>query len=264
MRLPFLLAAAATVAWVQPAQAQRTEDEARLAFTMALTWTGSSDLWAVAGQPILRPGSGADSLDLDRGINGGIGVLFGASYFPSAALGLTGEIFFMGIGVEDACTVASAGPDPRTVELCTSINGARKSSSAVLVSVGGMYRIGANQPISPYVRGQAGVLVSNLSPIQMSGTVTDLGTGITYVIYEDPQGTRVTPGFVFGGGFTTPIGKGWQLRAEVRDNLVQIATVAGPTAAGIYEPEITNEWKNLWSVVIGADIVLEKKRGRRY
>lgn len=264
MRANFLLAGVAALSLAPPAHAQKTEDEPRLAFTMALTYTGNSDLWAVSDQPILTPGSGFDLLDLNRSINGGIGVLFGASYFPKSSLGLTGEIFFMGIGVEDACTIASPNPDFRTQELCASIDGATKSSSAVLVSVGGMYRVGANQPISPYLRGQVGVLVSNLSPVEMSGTVTDLGTSLVYVIYDDPSGTRVTPGFVLGGGFTTPLGKGWQLRAEVRDNLVQIATVAGPTGPGDYEPEIVNEWQNLWSIVIGADIVLEKKRGRRY
>ncbi len=264
MRSYTLLAGIAALAWAHPVHAQKTEDEARLAFTMALTYTGSTDLWTVTDQPILTPGSGFDLLDLDRGINGGIGVLFGATYFPKSSLGLSGEIYFMGIGVEDACAVASPSPDARTQEVCSSINGATKSSSAVLATVGGIYRIGANQPISPYARVQAGVLVSNLSPVEMSGTVTDLGTSLVYVIYDDPSGTRVTPGFVLGGGFTTPLGKGWQLRAEVRDNLVQIATVAGPTSLGSYDPEVVNEWQNLWSIVIGADIVLEKKRGRRY
>jgi len=101
-------------------------------------------------------------------------------------------------------------------------------------------------------------------PVATSGTVVVGGEEFTVVVYEDPSNTRVTLGFVFGAGVTTAIGKGWQLRAEVRDNLVQIATVAGPTAPGVDDPEIVNEWKNLWSFVIGADIVLEKKRGRRY
>lgn len=142
--------------------------------------------------------------------------------------------------------------------------------SAIFYHDGPVLRAGANQPISPYIRAQVGLLFSNLSPISTSGTVvvTDPGSGaqeyLQFVVYTDPSSTRVTPGFVFGGGLTAVIGKGWQLRTEVRDNLVQIATVAGPTSPGNDDPEIVNEWKNLWSIVLAADIVLEKKRGRRY
>ena len=184
-------------------------------------------------------------------------MLFSGMYFPKPKLGYVGEVFFMGIGLEDQCAVASPTPNPRTEQLCASIDGATKSSSAVLMSVGPVLRAGADQPISPYIRAQVGLLFSNLSPISTSGTVvvTDPGTGaqeyLQYVVYTDPSSTRVTPGFVFGGGLTAVIGKGWQLRTEVRDNLVQIATVAGPTSPGSDDPEIVNEWKNLWSIVAG-------------
>lgn len=252
-------------AWAAPAAAQKTEDDARLVFTMGLAYTGGTDLWAVSDQPILAvPGPGFDELDLTRDISGGIGIVFDGMYFPKKSLGFAGEIFFTGIGLEDACAVTNTTPDPESVEVCSTIDGATKSSSAVLITVGPVFRIGADQPLSPYVRAQAGVLVSNLSPIEMRGAVVEPDGEFQVVVYDDPSNTRVTPGFVFGGGFTTPIGKGWQLRAEVRDNLVQIATVAGPTAPGVYEPEIVNEWKNLWSIVLAADLVLEKKRGKRY
>jgi hypothetical protein len=191
-------------------------------------------------------------------------------YFPEPAFGLVGEVFFMGIGTEDGCSPATATPNPRTQQLCNSINGTKKSSSAVLLTLGPMLRAGANQVVSPYVRGQIGLLFSNLDPITTTGTVivTDSASGISqdfgYVVYEDATNTRVTVGFVVGAGLTTVLGKGWQLRAEVRDNLVQIATVTGPTNPGVVDPVIVNEWKNLWSIVLAADIVLEKKRGRRY
>ena len=272
MRTPILLAALGLLLPATPASAQKTEDEARLVFTMGLTYTGSSELWSVEDQPILvpAPGPGFDLINLDRNISSSIGVLFSGMYFPKPAFGLAAELFFMGIGLADECALASPTPTERTEQLCASIDGATKSSSAVLLTVGPVFRAGADQPISPYVRAQVGLLFSNLSPIATSGDVifADPGSGaqeyIQYVVYTDPSSTRITPGFVFGGGFTTALGKGWQLRAEVRDNLVQIATVAGPTSPGSDQPEIVNEWKNLWSIVLAADIVLEKKRGRRY
>jgi len=270
MRTPILLAALGALAFAAPVAAQKTEDEARLVFTMGVTYTGQSDLWSVQDQPILVVPAGFDLIDLNRSINGGVGLVFSGMYFPKPALGFVGEAFFMGIGLEDQCVVASPTPAQRTQQLCSSIDGATKSSSAVLLSFGPVLRAGADQPISPYIRAQAGLLISNLSPILTSGTiiVTDSTTGqgeyLQAVVYSDPSSTRVTVGFVLGGGVTVAIGKGWQLRTEVRDNLVQVATVAGPTAPGDDSPEIVNEWKNLWSIVLGADIVLEKKRGRRY
>jgi len=272
MRTALVLAALGALVVAQPAVAQKTEDEARLAFTMGIAWTSGTSLWSVEDQPIVVT-DGIELIDLDRNMHGGIGVLFSGIYFPKPALGFVGEVFFTGFGLEDACRVASPTPSERTQEVCSSINGATKSSSAVLFSLGPVFRLAADQVVSPYVRGQVGLLFSNLSPITTAGTVLDPATGEIFqsVIYDDPSNTRITLGFVFGAGLTTAIGKGWQLRAEVRDNLVQIATVAGPTyfvdpnfpiVSDL--PEIVNEWKNLWSIVIGADIVLEKKRGHRY
>jgi hypothetical protein len=265
------MAAFVALAAAAPAAAQKTEDEARLMFTVGLTYTGGSDLWAVSGQPILHPppGVGSDSVDLARSIGGAAGLVFSGMYFPKPSLGFVGEAFFMGNGLHDQCQPASPLPTERTQEICNSIDGASNRSSAVLLSVGGVARIGGDQPISPYARAQVGLLFSNLSPIAMSGAtvVTDsLGNSeiLSAVVYEDPSTTRVTPAFVLGGGFTAPLGKGWQLRAEVRDNIVEIATVAGPTSAGNTNPEIVNKWKNLFSVMLGVDVVLEKKRGHRY
>ena len=266
MRIRMILATLVVLAPVTPATAQKTEDQSRLAFTMALAYTGGTDLWSVQSQPILvpPPGIGFDEVDLSRRIHGSIGVLFSGMYFPKASLGLVGEAFFMGVGLEDDCTVASPTPSARTIEACADINGASKSSSAVLLSLGPVFRVASDKSLSPYLRAQVGLLLSNLSPIEMGGTVGTSGGNFQLLIYDDPSNTRVTMGFVFGAGVTAVLGKGWQLRTEVRDNIVSIATVAGPTSPGVYAPEIVNEWKNLFSIVIGADIVLEKKRGRRY
>ena len=182
-------------------------------------------------------------------------------YFPKPALGFVGEAFFMGIGLQDQCSVTNAFPDPRTEDICNDIDGGSKSSSAVLLSVGPVFRAAAASVISPYARAQVGMLISNLSPIRTEGTVS---TGDIFIVYDDPSSTRVTPGFVFGAGATAVLGKGWQLRIEGRDNLVEIATVAGPTGAGDANPAIVNTWKNLFSIVLGVDVVLEKKRGHRY
>ncbi len=273
MRIRMLLATLGALALAAPAAAQATKDEARLVFTMGLAYTGGSDLWSVEDQPILTPGVGFDEVDIARKINGSLGLAFSGMYFPKPAYGFSGEVFFMGIGLGDQCAVATPNPDPRTVDICNAIDGSSKSSSAVMMSIGGVLRASPDKQISPYIRASVGLLFSNLSPILTSGTIivvdsTDPNNPfeeqVQVVVYDDASSTRITPGFVFGAGFTAALGKGWQLRTEVRDNLVQIATVAGPTAPGVDSPQVVNEWKNLFSIIIGADVVLEKKRGRRY
>lgn len=244
-----------------PAFAQATADQAKLVFTVGLGYTGSTDLWSVQDQPLLRPDVGADSVSIDRDAGGSIGVLFGGIYFPKDNLGIAGEAFFLGIGVQDQCTVTSSAPHQRIVDTCASIDGHEKSSSAVLLSVGPVFRAWGHNRISPYLRLQVGALFSNLSTIRTEGTIPG---GDLVPVYDDEKSTRITAGLVLGGGATAAIGKGYQLRMEVRDNYVGLSTVTGPTIAGDLHPEVETEYHHLWSVLIGFDVVLEKKRGRRY
>jgi hypothetical protein len=67
-----------------------------------------------------------------------------------------------------------------------------------------------------------------------------------------------------GAGVTAAIGPGYQLRWEVRDNItgVQRVTAATPEARVIPPHEVT--YKHLFSMSIGFDVVLERRRGRRY
>ena len=261
MRIRFLMAALGGLALAAPAAAQKTEDQAKLIFTVGLTYTGGADLWSVSGQPILRPAIGSDTVALARAISGSIGVDFSGMYFPKPALGFVGEAFFMGGGLQDQCTVTSANPDPRTGEICSDIDASSNPSSSVLMSVGAVFRGAADKKISPYARAQVGILISNFSPVRTDGT---LSTGDIFVVYDDPSNTSVTPAFVFGAGATMPLGKGWQARVEGRDNVVEFATVTGPTGAGDSSPDTANKWMNLWSILVGVDVVLEKKRGHRY
>jgi hypothetical protein len=244
-----------------PAFAQATADQAKLVFTVGLGYTGSTDLWSVEDQPILRPDFGSDSISIKRNAGGSLGVLFGAIYFPKDAYGIAAEAFFLGIGVQDECNVTSAAPHQRIIDLCDNIDGHEKSSSAVLLSAGPVFRAWSHNRISPYLRVQAGALFSNLSTIRTEGVIPG---GDLVPVYDDEKSTRITAGFVLGAGATAAIGKGYQLRMEVRDNYVGLSTVAGPTSAGDLHPEVETEYHHLWSVLLGFDVVLEKKRGRRY
>jgi hypothetical protein len=84
------------------------------------------------------------------------------------------------------------------------------------------------------------------------------------IIYDDDHESRVEPQFALGAGFTAAIAPGYQLRWEIRDNItgVQTVTAASPQARTIPPHEVT--FKHLFSLSIGFDVVLERRRGRRY
>jgi hypothetical protein len=67
-----------------------------------------------------------------------------------------------------------------------------------------------------------------------------------------------------GLGFTAAVAKGYQLRWEVRDNIVGVQRVTSAPAAARVVPPHDVTYKHLFSMSIGFDVVLERRRGRRY
>jgi hypothetical protein len=93
---------------------------------------------------------------------------------------------------------------------------------------------------------------------------TDGAQGEIFLVYEDESNTRVTPAFLLGAGLTGQVTPGMQFRLEARDNIVGFSTVSGPTAVDGLVPPHQTEYKHVWTISLGVDIVLERKRGRRY
>ncbi|MGH7585163.1 MAG: hypothetical protein ACREMH_02855 [Gemmatimonadales bacterium] len=251
-----------------PARAQATGDQARLVFTISGSWATGTNLWSVAEQPVrfpLWPGgmSEVDTVSLARRISSGIGVGVGATYFPGENFGYFAELAFLGIGYEDSCSLLSPPTNTAGSQLCDNLAEMDPSASTVTFGVGVIARTSSRGAISPYLRAGAGIAILSQSPIRMDGTAEALD-GAFFTFYDDDDNTRVTPALMLGGGVTMPIGTGWQFRAEVRDNIIGIASVTGPTDSDGQVPPQETRYKSLWTVYLGVDIVLERKRGRRY
>jgi opacity protein-like surface antigen len=260
MRIRGLAVAAALLAAPSVAAAQRTGDQARIIFTVSGAYIQGRGLWSVPAQPVQDPPS-VDNFALSRSIKPTFGAGFSGAYFAGEHVGLTADFFLLGLGYEDSCRIVGNIQSERNVQVCDHIDEQERSAAAVTVSAGANFRFFSREPISPFARANVGLLFSNQSSVLTQGVSND---GVLLTVFEDDKRTRVSPAFALGVGATMPLSRSYHLRWEVRDNIVGIEAVTGPTAAPRLEPPHERRYKHMFSVLIGIDVVLERSRGRRY
>lgn len=263
-RLPLV---AALLALCTPTLAAQTADQARLVFSIGLGQTsGGGRLWRVGNQPL----GGGDTVIVNRAFRNSLNISFGGTYFPSGNLGFNAEAQLLGLGTRDGCTIVSqTQPDSLsdTDDVCSSLNTKERGTSSGSLSVGVVYRVFSRSPIYPYVRANVGMVVSQESFLQMVATVpgSSPGTVADRPVYLDDSPSNIQPYFSFGGGVVTAIGRGYQLRFEVRDNWVRVPVVTGAArGAQAFAPPHATQGRHVLSFLLGFDVVLERKRGRRY
>jgi opacity protein-like surface antigen len=243
--------------------AQRTGDQSRLIFTVSGGIVLGDDLWSVAAQPVqfIDP---TDTFALSRRITNNLGIGFGGTYFPGEHLGIAVEGFLVGLGFEDSCRQVFASGNVDVATACQSIQGATKSATSVFLSAGPVYRINSRSLFSPYVRANLGLVFSNQSSIRTIGRFLSSEGQVDLIVYDDDHDSRVEPALGLGAGITAAVASGYQLRWEVRDNIVGVQTVTGSTPVARVVPPHERTFKHLFSMTIGFDVVLERRRGRRY
>jgi hypothetical protein len=257
--LALLLGTALTFPAV-PASAQRTGDRARLVFSVSGAYIGGKGLWTVSDQPIPDPPL-QDSYFLNRSITGTFGAGVSGTYYKGEYIGLNADAFLIGLGFDDTCRLNGPPQSAFSRDVCANIDQQDRSAAAVVLSGGAVFRLASRELISPFVRVGAGILISNQSPVLTQGSGTN---GALLVVYDDAKDTRVSPAFQLGAGATVPMGKGFQLRWEVRDNIVGVERVTAAIPAPRFEPPHERAYKHLFSVLIGIDVILERQPGRRY
>jgi uncharacterized membrane protein YtjA (UPF0391 family) len=245
------------------AASQATKDQARLIFTVSGGVIIGRHLWSIDAQPVqfVTP---ADTLALGRRIRSSLALSFGGTYFPGDHFGLAVDGFLVGLGFEDSCRLTFSSGSGDLATACQSIQGATKSASAVALSAGPLFRLNSRSLISPYVRANLGVVFSNQSSIRTVGRFPTSGGFSELVVYDDDHESRVEPMLGLGAGFTAAVASGYQLRWEVRDNIVGVQRVTSATTEARVVPPHEVTYKHLFSMTIGFDVVLERRRGRRY
>jgi hypothetical protein len=261
IREPVAVAAALLATLSAPLAAQRTRDRPTLIFTVSAAYIDGDGLWS-ATQPVPDPGTPlVDNFFLSRSIKRTFGAEFSATYYRGKHLGLTGGAFLLGLGYEDTCRLQQPTQSALNEQRCISIDERDRSAAAVATSVGVVYRIASQEFISPFARASVGILVNNQSPLLVFGEAN----GAELFIYDDDnKGTRLRPAFGLGAGATIAAGKAYQIRWEIRDNIVGIQRVTGVVQGLGQVPPHETVYKHLFSLNVGLDVILERKRGRRY
>jgi hypothetical protein len=265
-RLLVLLSAALSGAGAIPSSAsgQATGDQSRLVFTVSAGVVGGSRLWSSSPQAIqfISP---ADTFALDRRIRSTLAVGFGGVYFPGENLGFTVEGFLIGLGFEDSCRPVFSSGSSEIAEVCESIQGKKKAATSVILSGGTLFRLNSRKLFSPYGRVNAGLVLSNQSSLRTVGQfVNSTGHIEDLFVYSDDHNSRVDPSLALGVGFTAAVAKGYNLRWEVRDNIVGVQRVTGTIPIAGFVPPHERVFKHLFSMTVGFDVVLERRKGRRY
>ncbi|HEU4763566.1 MAG TPA: hypothetical protein VFS28_02865 [Gemmatimonadales bacterium] len=250
---------------VPAAHAQASADRARLTFGMGLGYSGGSGLWTQPGQELLDYLNQADTATIAKEVRPSLGIVFLGAYFPNDHWGLTGEAHLVGLKYQDACRLVTNSGSSQNKAICDNLQGRSHPGTAVTLSVGAIFRLAPREVVSPYLRANVGINISQTSSIQTIGTWNHPVNGEEdYVVYDDPTPRTVTPAFAFGGGFTTKAGAASQFRFEARDNLIFLDKVIGTSAYPGAVPPHKVGATHILSITLGLEIVLERRRGRRY
>lgn len=247
-----------------PVAGQATADQARLSLGIGAGYVSGNDIWSVSNQPVFDAGNRIDSLAISRDSRSTIGIIFHGTYFPGEHLGFTGEAMLVGLGYDTNCRLSFASGSARNASVCADIDESSDPGTAVALSVGVMYRVLSRQFVSPYVRAHAGIAISQSRSLLVEGQFATGQGPATVFVYPSDEPKRLTPAFGLGVGATFAAGPGYQIRLEARDNIVGVQAVTGITDRDGIEPPSEIRYIHNLSLTIGFDIVLERRRGRRY
>jgi hypothetical protein len=264
MRTPLLLAFAALLG-AGGAEAQKTGDQSRLVFSLTGGYASGHDLWSVGGQSLTLDGQ-TDIFALERNLTGTWTAGLGVVYFGGENLGFTVDAQLIDTRLQDSCVQLTNSGSSKNQQVCTSIDGATRSAMAALLSGGVILRAASRAKVSPYLRVQGGAYFGNVNTTSVQGTFLSAdSTELVFVnIYPGGSGTHFSPQASLGAGVTVPVAKAYHLRFEGRVVTYSLDVITGATGSAGTEPNTGTKWITQWTLTAGVDIVLERKRGRRY
>ncbi len=248
-----------------PLAAQREHDQARLFIGAGLLHvSGGGAVWQVGQQPLLDA-AGTDTARLARNLTSALGITIHGAYFPSANYGFAAELVVTRMGTADDCTLTSRAGTDYAADLCGSLQNNEGGASTAIVAGGVMLRPDWRGGVQPYLRGMGGFAIMQESFVATDGQVRAGGGEYAAAsVYHDENVTTTSPYLTVGLGLATPLGPGWQGRVEVRDSWLRLTGVDHATARQGVQPKVMTRGHHLLMFMVSIDVVLERKRGRRY
>lgn len=254
------------------AAAQEPPSSPTLVFTIHGGVASGHALWAIPKQPICNTGPGGtcsgtsyDTARIARTVGSGITAGLSVAYFPGDHFGYYGEASFVGLSLDDACSGVYFAGGPGSVHdlLCQAVAGSSISLGASSF-IGGITLRGApGSGVSPYIVLGGGALLFSTSTLDMSGEVVTGGGVQNISIVVDNSPRRVSPLLALGAGLRMRAGAGYGVRMAVEDLIAKFQRLTGPVNA-IGQGPVASKFYHHFVVRLGFDVVLEKKRGRRY
>lgn len=269
--VPLPLALAGVLTGAPISIAAQSGAQPNLVLTVFGGAVGGHRLWTVEKQPYCVLGAGGvcstnqDTLRLSTTIGSSLVLGMAATYFPWPHLGLHAEVSYLGLPVDRSCVGVFYNPDPenRNQQICDDIQAQASDGGAISIFTGVTLRAAPRGAFSPYARGNVGVVNLVRSTIAMNG-VFATGAGVQErQVIADPSPRSITPMFGAAAGFTSPLGPGYQFRLEVRDVITSLPRLTGPTNALGIGPTAARYYHH-FALTLAFDVVLERKRGRRY
>jgi hypothetical protein len=254
------------------AKAQSPE-EPSLIFTISAGYLTGGRLWNVDRQAAPAAQSSLfDTLAVARLLRPGFAATLSATYFRSPHLGYSLEAGFFGIGTESRCRPAVPYvPDPYLIneQACNFVQGENIRGDAVGFLAGLIWRF-TTRGAQPFIRVAAGPAILGSSFVETYGVATVPGSGESNIFFLTEQTQKQLTWMVsLGVGAMLPLAPGYQLHIEARDVIIPL-----PVATGAAAPDTTGEHlpfaptstrvMHVPTITIGLDVVLERKRGRRY
>ncbi len=246
-----------------PLGAQATNDESRLVVGVGVGYIGGASLWSVPSQPVFANNNRTDEFFVARDLRSNLTFTGQMTYFPNPNFGWTGEITYIGLGSRDGCRLVVDNGDFFNRAACEAINGRDRAASGMAAMGGALWRASSRGDLQPYFRGTVGLALVPRSTTAMTAYFgQDDNTALP--LYIEQNGKAAKPIGALSVGMSTAPHSGYQFRFEARATAVQLATVTGPAPTGSLVPQTASKWVILPSFVVAWDIVLEKRRGRRY
>jgi hypothetical protein len=250
--------------------AQETPSSPTLIFTIHAGVAGGHSLWSVAKQPRCTTSGGTcgspyDTLRISRSVGSGLTAGLTVTYFPGPHVGYYGEASFVGLSLDDNCSEVFVAGGSGSVNdvLCQVVTGTSITMGAVSFLGGVTLRAGPVSGVTPYVILGGGLLAFSQSTLDMSGELVTGGAVERISIVVDNSPARVSPVATVGAGLRVRAGAGYGVRLSVEDLIAKFERLQGPVNA-LGQGPVTSKFYHHFVVRFGLDVVLERKRGRRY